>query len=100
MFEDETVNAWVMPGGKVGFHSGLLDTTQNEDQIATVMGHEAGHVVGKHAAERYSQQMAAGTVTNAAAVALGGDAKTSGMIAGILGAGVTFGVVLPYSPEA
>ena len=98
VFEDDTANAWVMPGGKVGFHTGLLDIMENDDQIATVMGHEAGHVVGRHAAERYSQQMAAAGVLTAANVAMAvGEVENRGMIAGILGAGVTFGVILPYS---
>ncbi len=98
VFEDDTVNAWVMPGGKVGFHTGILDIMDNDDQIATVMGHEAGHVVGRHAAERYSQQVAAAGGLALASVALeAGDVENSAMIAGILGAGVTFGVVLPYS---
>ncbi|WOE76396.1 M48 family metallopeptidase [Alterisphingorhabdus coralli] len=96
VFDDPTVNAWVMPGGKVGFHTGLLDVTQNDDQIATVMGHEVGHVVGRHAAERYSQQMAASSGLALANVALA-DNENRGLIAGILGAGVTFGVILPYS---
>lgn len=98
VFEDSTVNAWVMPGGKVGFHTGILDIMDNDDQVATVMGHEAGHVVGKHSAERYSQQLAAGAVTSIASVALAGSgSEDAAMIAGILGAGVTFGFVLPYS---
>ena len=98
VFDDETVNAWVMPGGKVGFHTGLLDIMENNDQIATVMGHEAGHVVGRHAAERYSQQMAAAGGLTLANVALAvGDVEQRNLIAGILGAGVTFGVILPYS---
>ena len=98
VFEDSTVNAWVMPGGKVGFHTGILDIMANDDQIATVMGHEAGHVVGRHSAERYSQQWAAGAVTNIANVALAGsNNENAAMIAGILGAGVTFGFILPYS---
>ena len=100
VFEDDTVNAWVMPGGKVGFHTGLLDIMENNDQIATVMGHEAGHVVGRHAAERYSQQMAAAGGMALANVALeAGDVENRGLIAGILGAGVTFGVILPYSRQ-
>lgn len=98
VFEDPTVNAWVMPGGKVGFHTGILDIMENDDQVATVMGHEAGHVVGRHGAERYSQQLAAGTVANVANVALAGDdPQTNAVIAGILGAGITFGLILPYS---
>ncbi|MEL7485802.1 MAG: M48 family metallopeptidase [Pseudomonadota bacterium] len=98
VFDDDTVNAWVMPGGKVGFHTGLLDIMDNDDQIATVMGHEGGHVVGRHAAERYSQQIAAqGGLTLANVALAAGDVENAGMIAGILGAGVTFGVILPYS---
>ena len=98
VFDDPTVNAWVMPGGKVGFYTGLLDIMENDDQVATVMGHEAGHVVGKHSAERYSQQMAAQGGLALANVALeAGDVENSAMIAGILGAGVTFGLILPYS---
>ena len=98
VFEDDTVNAWVLPGGKVGFYTGILGIMDNDDQVATVMGHEAGHVVGRHGAERYSQQLAAGTVMEVANVALdAGDDETSAMIAGILGAGVTFGLILPYS---
>lgn len=100
VFEDDTVNAWVMPGGKVGFYTGLLDIMDNDDQVATVMGHEAGHVVGRHAAERYSQQMAAAGGLALANVALeAGDVENRGLIAGILGAGVTFGVILPYSRQ-
>ncbi|WP_018998057.1 M48 family metallopeptidase [Hirschia maritima] len=98
VFDDPTVNAWVMPGGKVGFYTGLLDIMDNDDQVATVMGHEAGHVVGKHSAERYSQQMAAQGGLALANVALeAGDVENSALIAGILGAGVTFGLILPYS---
>ena len=98
VFEDDTVNAWVMPGGKVGFHKGLLDIMENDDQVATVMGHEAGHVVGRHSAERYSQQMAAAGGLAIAGVALeAGDVENKELIAGILGAGVTFGFILPYS---
>ncbi|MEM9988647.1 MAG: M48 family metallopeptidase, partial [Pseudomonadota bacterium] len=82
VFEDDTVNAWVMPGGKVGFHTGLLDITENDDQIATVMGHEAGHVVGRHAAERYSQQMAAAGGLAIANVAMeANDVENRNMIA-------------------
>lgn len=98
VFDDPTVNAWVMPGGKVGFHTGILDIMANDDQVATVMGHEVGHVIGRHGAERYSQQLAAGAVANMANVALAGDdPETNAMLAGILGAGINFGLILPYS---
>ena len=99
-FEDDRINAWVMPGGKVGFHTGILDIMENDDQVATVMGHEVGHVVGRHAAERYSQRMVAQGAVALANVALArSDSPYAGEIAAVLGAGVTFGIVLPYSRQ-
>ena len=98
VFDDDQVNAWVLPGGKVGFYRGILDIMENEDQVATVMGHEVGHVVGRHAAERYSQQVLAQSVVAVAGAALSqSDTRHAGEIAAVLGAGVTFGVLLPYS---
>ncbi|MFP4518604.1 MAG: M48 family metallopeptidase [Oceanicaulis sp.] len=100
VFDSDEVNAWVLPNGKVGFYRGLLDVTRNDDQIATVMGHEAGHVAGRHASERASQQMAAGLGVGLASVALDqADVENAGAWAGVLGAGVTFGVLMPYSRQ-
>ncbi|MAN63003.1 MAG: peptidase M48 [Parvibaculum sp.] len=98
VFDDDQANAFVLPGGKVGFYKGIFKRMKNDDHLATVMGHEVGHVTAKHAAERYSQQVAAGVVTTAAAVALeAGDVRGGAQIAGILGLGVQFGILLPYS---
>lgn len=98
VFDNDQVNAWVLPNGKVAVYSGLLDLVGNDDQLSAVIGHEAGHVAGRHAQERASQQMAAGIGTGLAAVALDqGGVDNSGMWAGVLGAGLTFGVLLPYS---
>ncbi len=98
VLDNNQVNAWVLPNGKVAVYSGMLDVVSNDDQLATVMGHEAGHVAGRHAQERASQQMAAGLGAGIAAVALDqGGVDNAGMWAGVLGAGLTFGVLLPYS---
>ena len=59
VFLDEAPNAFVLPGGHVGVTVGLLAMVQNDDQLAAVIGHEAGHVVAHHAAERASQQTTA-----------------------------------------
>lgn len=100
VIESDQVNAFVLPGGQVAFYSGILDLMDNDDQIATVMGHEVGHVVGRHAAERASQRLAAGAAFTVTAVALGaGDVENAPLIAAVLGAGVTFGVILPYSRQ-
>lgn len=98
VFDSDQQNAWVLPGGKVAFYRGILETMDNDDQVATVMGHEAAHLAGRHAAERASQQQAAGIGLGLASVALdAGDVENTAQWAAILGAGVTFGVLLPYS---
>ncbi|PHR62416.1 MAG: peptidase M48 [Robiginitomaculum sp.] len=98
VFDSDQKNAFVMPGGKVGFYRGIMEFSDNEDQIAAIMGHETGHVTGRHAAARYSRQMAAGAGLAAANVALSrSDTRYKNEIAAVLGAGVTFGVILPFS---
>ncbi len=98
VFQSDQLNAFVMPGGKVGFYTGILELMETDDKIAVVMGHEVGHVTGRHAAERYSQQVAAGTLQTAAGVALqASDVSFAREAAAILGAGVQFGLLLPYS---
>lgn len=53
--DDNTVNAWCMPGGKVVVYTGLLPYTQNENALAVVMGHEIAHAIARHGNERMSQ---------------------------------------------
>ncbi|MES2761050.1 MAG: M48 family metallopeptidase [Bacteroidota bacterium] len=55
--DENTVNAWCMPGGKVVVYTGLLPVTVDEPSLAIVMGHEIAHAVAKHGSERMSQQM-------------------------------------------
>lgn len=98
VFESPEVNAFVLPGGKVGFYRGLMDLAQSDGEIAAVMGHEIGHVEARHAAERMSQQVLLQLGVQIAAAALSEEyGQNAEAIAGALGMGVMYGVVLPYS---
>jgi len=57
LVEDEQVNAWCMPGGKVVVYTGILPVTQDETGLAVVMGHEIAHAIAEHGNERMSQQL-------------------------------------------
>ncbi len=59
LFKINQVNAFAMPGGKIAVYDGILPKTMNETGMAVVVGHEIAHVVARHSAERYSQQVAA-----------------------------------------
>lgn len=59
LVEEDQINAWCMPGGKVAIYSGILPVTKNEAGLATVMGHEIAHAIAKHSAERMSQSIVA-----------------------------------------
>ncbi len=55
--EPDTVNAFCLPGGKVGIYTGILKITQNDAGLATIVAHEVAHATARHGAERYSQDM-------------------------------------------
>ena len=57
LVDDNTINAWCMPGGKVVVYTGLLPVTGNETGLAVVMGHEIAHAIARHGNERMSQQL-------------------------------------------
>ncbi|MSR66776.1 MAG: M48 family peptidase [Pedosphaera sp.] len=56
LFESSEVNAFCLPGGKIGFYSGILKHADNEAAVAAVMAHEVAHAVARHGAERLSEQ--------------------------------------------
>ncbi|MGD1878147.1 MAG: M48 family metallopeptidase [Kiloniellaceae bacterium] len=68
LFQDETPNAFALPGGKIGVNSGMLKIAQTDDQLAAVLGHEVGHVVARHPSEQMSQSAAIQTALGAAGV--------------------------------
>lgn len=99
VFDRPEINAFVLPNGKVGAFKGLMDFVQDDDELAGVLGHEVGHVLARHPSERVSQQMAVELGVNVlqAILANGEYAEHAGEIAGALGMGAMYGVILPYS---
>ncbi len=96
--DDETVNAWAMPGGKVAVYTGLLPLTRDDAGLATVLGHEVAHVLAGHGNERMSQSMVVSLGGAALSVIVG---EASGMGSKALlssyGAVTQVGVLLPFS---
>jgi predicted Zn-dependent protease len=92
------VNAFCLPGGKVVVYTGILPVCQTEGALAAVMGHEIGHALARHGAERMAQQQAVQIAETAAAASLGDmDPDKQREIMGLLGAGASVGVLLPFS---
>ena len=54
--DEKTINAFALPGGQVFITYALFSKLENEDQLAGVLGHEIGHVLGRHSVDRMSKQ--------------------------------------------
>jgi len=98
VFDDEQVNAFALPGGKIGVYTGLLNVAENQHQLAAVIGHEVGHVIADHGNERMSQSTLINVGTQAMAQVLAtNEVAQSGPIMAAIGLGVQVGVQLPFS---
>ena len=103
VFKDQTANAFALPGGKIGVHTGLLRVAKTDGELAAVLGHEVGHVLAGHGNERVSESLVvnlglAGTV----AILSGGQKKNDdrfGLLMAALGVGAQFGILLPHSRD-
>lgn len=94
VLQENQLNAWAMPGGKMVVYSGLIEKLRlTDDELAAIMGHEIAHSLREHARERVSREMATGLGVGIAG-ALFGLGDTGQQIAGAL-ANVTFN--LPHS---
>jgi len=98
LVEDDSLNAWAMPGGKMVVYTGLLKVTQTEAGLAAVIGHEIGHVFAKHGAERMTQGLLVNLGGMALSEALANKpAQTQNLFKQSYGIGTQLGVLLPYS---
>lgn len=97
VFEDESANAFALPGKKIGVHSGLFRVAETNDQVATVLAHEVAHVLAKHSHERVSKALAlqGGMALADALIDLEGSRRQ--LLFAAIGLGAQVGVVLPHS---
>lgn len=98
VFDDKTVNAFALPGGKIGVYKGMLTAAQTPGQLAAVIGHEVGHVLARHGNERVSQQFAVGetlALVDAWMAASNRDNRQAAMA--LMGLGAQVGILLPFS---
>jgi predicted Zn-dependent protease len=100
VIDDKQVNAFALPGGKIAVYTGMIPVAQDETGLATVLGHEVGHVMAHHAAERISQSQVIEAGTGIASILLGGATGADpNTVAGLLGAGAAVGIALPFGRQ-
>jgi predicted Zn-dependent protease len=79
--KDSTINAFALPGGFIGFHTGLIVNAESDSEVASVMGHETGHVLQRHLARQMDRQ-ATNTMIAIAGMVLGALAMSRNPSAG------------------
>ncbi|MHC4871163.1 MAG: M48 family metallopeptidase [Planctomycetota bacterium] len=98
LIENDQINAFCMPGGKVGIYTGILKITEDEDGLAVVIAHEVAHAIAEHSRERMSQAM----LISMGGMALGKamekkEGKSGAVFLGLYGIGTSVGFMLPNS---
>jgi predicted Zn-dependent protease len=94
VFDDNTLNAFALPGAKIGVHTGMMELVDNQDQLAAVLGHEVGHVMARHSNERASQET---LVQQGMGMIQQTELGQNPLIMGGFGLGAKYGVLMPYS---
>jgi len=98
--DDNTKNAWALPGGKIAVYTGIFPMAKTEAGLAAIMGHEVVHALAQHGGERMSQGLMAQVGMSAAAILLstqGGDPALNQLGMQAMGLGLQAGVLLPFS---
>jgi len=97
VFESDQVNAFALPGGKIGVYTGILKVANDQEQLAAIIGHEVGHVLEQHSNERISSNALSqtGLAIASSVLEVKNVANQSAIMAG-LGVGLQYGVLMPY----
>ena len=97
VFDSEQVNAFALPGGKIGVYTEILKVAKDQNQLAAIIGHEIGHVIEGHSNERLSSgQLSQASLAIAGAVLQSQQVEYSNEIMAGLGLGVQYGIIMPY----
>jgi predicted Zn-dependent protease len=80
--DEETINAFALPGGEIFFTYGLLKRLKTEDQVAGVLGHEIGHVIGRHSAQQMAKSKGISGIASGVAILTGGGGQGGGGMGG------------------
>lgn len=97
VFKSDQINAFALPGGKIGVYTGILKIANTAEQLAAIIGHEVAHVTAQHGRERISQALAAqGALTLTAIMLQKKNTQNYQLIMGALGLGAQVGVLLPF----
>lgn len=97
VFKEDTANAFAVPGGHIGVHTGLLKVAKTQDQLAAVLGHEVAHVLAEHSRARVSEQLLTTGVLAVGGVLAQKDGRDYQLLMAALGLGAQFGITLPNS---
>ncbi len=97
LIDENTINAWAMPGGKIAFYTGILPIAQNQNGIATIMGHEVAHALANHGQQRMSAGALQQSIGAIGALALSENQRNQEIFMLSYGIGSQVGVMLPFS---
>lgn len=98
VIDSDQVNAFALPGGYTAVYTGLIPVAQNENGLAVIMGHEVGHALAHHGAERMAQQNMQRIVGAGVAMGAGGmDSTARQAVMGVFGGISQYGYALPFS---
>lgn len=98
VFAGDDINAFALPGGKIGVFEGMMRFAGNEAQLAAVVGHEIGHTLADHSQERMNAAVLKDLGINVVEFLLNlNEVQFSREIAAVLGMGAEVGLALPYS---